>query len=499
MRKQFYILLSLIFLVSCNKNENETLNVKVSNDNISEVNLTLKDYDPKKNKNFIDIKIENLISPIERQLKISEDGIVNYTFLNNSKKEIIFNYDSRKFSLIISPSEKIDVKLKISELLNWSKFKNVEVSGTNQVTNQLILINTPYLDSLIKQSISHSVKDISLNNLHYKNKRISEMKNHLKLFNSYITEQKITDNTFIDWAKAQIRYKAGTEICIYPFFGKRSKKLTAEDEYFSFINDIQFNANDELIYNSYLDYLKSLATTYNILVNVADAYNDEVELLEKNWPTAYFLKLELVKNLPKGKDREIMIAHLFKNEQRISKHTGNKIPKEYSDSLKLYTSKTLFSQLNQTKKNNTVPIIELIEGYELSQKEKEDLIKIYKETKGKVVFHDFWFANCPPCMKELPNYNKLMEITGDDIAFVMFGVLMDEKGWKKTRAKFNLQGINYLLTKNQLAFFEKYFGVYGFPHHQIVNPNGQIVEEEIPRIYRENFKNLIELIKKHKI
>jgi thiol-disulfide isomerase/thioredoxin len=500
MRKPFYIFLALMFLISCSKKENESPTINVSASNISEINLKLKNYDPEKDKNFIDIKVENVISPIKEQLTISVEGIVNYTFINNNKKEIIFNYDNRKFSLIISPSEKIDIELKISELLNWSRFNHIKVSGINETTNRLILANTSYLDSLIKLSTSSSVKDSLLNNLRYKNRRISEMKTHLQTFNNYITDKKIKNLTFIDWGKAQIRYKAGKDLCVYPFLGKRNKNLTAEDEYFNFVDGIKFNSNDELVYDSYLNYLKSLAKLYIIMANVGETYNDKVELLEKNWPTPYFLKIELVKKLPKGKDREIMMAYLFKNEQRISNHFGRKTPNEYSDSLKLYANKTLVAQLNQTKEIDTTSILKLIANYDLSLKEKEELIKIYKRTKGKVVFHDFWFTNCPPCMKELPHYNDLISTTdGENVEFIFYGVYMENEEWKKTIDKFKLKGNHYLLTKNQLAFFEKYFRVHAFPHHQLINSSGKIGKKIPFGVYPNNFEEIKKLIKKHQV
>jgi thiol-disulfide isomerase/thioredoxin len=494
MKKPFYLLLILIFLTSCKKKETEN-----PTRNISEINLMLLDYNPEKHKKYIDIKIENLISPIEEQLKISDDGIVNYVFINKEKKEIILDYDSRMFSLIIDPNEKVNVELNVSELLNWSRFKKFKITGNNKATNALIIASTFYLDSLIRQSTNPFVRDSALNNVSYKNKRVSEMKNHLQIFNNYNSTNKIKNLTFIDWGKAQIRYKAGRDLNYY--IVRRinpNKNINDENPYFTFINDIKFNSNDELIYHSYLEYIEDLTGSYNLIGNWANKYKEKRKVLRRDYPTGYFLKLELLKKLPKGKDRELMMAYIFKNEQRLFNHTGKKMPTKYIDSLKYYTNKKLISQLNQKNEINTTSIKLLIEDYDISQKEKEELLKIYDKTEGKVVFHDFWATWCAPCMKELPNYNDFMEIAGEDVVFVMFGVHMDEKEWNKAREKLNLKGNHYLLTHNQLAFYEKYFKVSSFPHHQIINKKGQIVKEEIPKVNPLNYERLFELIEKHK-
>lgn len=495
MKKLFHLLFIIIFLTSCHKKE-----VENTAEYFSEINLLLKEYNPEKNKSFIDIKIENLISPIEEQLKISDDGRINYVFLNKKKKEIIIDYNNRKFALIISPSEKINLEINISELLNWSRFKDIKVSGINKITNRLILLNKSYLDSLIKQSTSPFLNDSTTNITGYKNTRVSEMKNQLQDFSNYNANNKIMDSNFIDWGKAQIRYKAGRDLTI--FLGNKiypNPSIDDENPYFTFVDEIGFNSSDKLTYDSYLKYIEGLTGTFNLIGNWSEKYTRKRKKIKSKWPTTYFLKLEILKKLPKGKDRDIMMAYLFKNEQRLEKYTHKKTPTEYHESLKLNTSKRLAEQINREKEINTTAIKLLIENYDFSKKEKIELLKLYEKTDGKVIFHDFWATWCAPCMNELPNYNDFIKIAGEDVVFLMLGVHMDKKEWSKAIDELNLKGDHYLLSPNQLAFYEKYFKVSSFPHHQIINSEGQIVKEQIPRVNPANFEFLVGLIEEHKI
>lgn len=255
MRTSLYFLILLMSLTSCNEKEAEK-RIK----NYTVVKLNFSDYEPSEHKSFIDLKIENGINPIEQQLKISDSGIVSYNFINDKKRELIFNYESREFSLIISPNEELNAELTIAELTDWkSKFKGFKTtSGENKITNNLILANTSYLDSLIRQAPDGFSNDGKSVDIEYKNQRVSEMQEQLKMFDQFVKEKQIEDKTFIDWGKSQIRYRAGNDLSLYPFFGTLNRKIDDENDYFNFIQEVNSN-NDELTYQSHLKYLRSVA------------------------------------------------------------------------------------------------------------------------------------------------------------------------------------------------------------------------------------------------
>lgn len=49
-----------------------------------------------------------------------------------------------------------------------------------------------------------------------------------------------------------------------------------------------------------------------------------------------------------------------------------------------------------------------------------------QELNGKVVVLNFWFTSCPPCLKEIPELNKLVEeYKGKDVVFL--GLATDDK------------------------------------------------------------------------
>jgi thiol-disulfide isomerase/thioredoxin len=489
MRVPFYILISLMFLTSCKETETEN---RV--ENYTEVNLNFSDYEPSEHKSFIDLKIENGINPIEQQLKISDSGTVFYNFINEKKRELVFNYENSEFSLIVSPNEKLNAELTIAELTDWkSKFNGFKTtSGENRVTNNLILANTSYLDSLIKQAPDGFSNDGKSVDIDYKNKRVSEMQEQLKAFDFFIKKKNIKDKTFIDWSKSQIKYRAGNDLSLYPFFGTLNRKIDDENDYFNFINEVKPNQNDELTYQSRLKYLETLSTSYKIMSNVADKYSSEREQLKKDSLSNFPIAFNMVKKRPKNDERELLMAYLYRK--------NNKVPELYQDSLASFVNDKLLKQVKSLEKNETLNIVTLIKNYDIPDNEKTELLALYNNAKGKVIYHDFWFTNCAPCMKELPNYNDLIATTNEqDVEFIFYGAYMTNEEWKKTIDKFKLKGKHHLLTKNQLAFFEKYFGVHGFPHHQIIKSNGQIGDKVRFGAYPNNFDDINKLIDKNQV
>lgn len=329
-----------MFLTSCHEKQREN-----TVENYTEINLNFKDYKPSEHKSFIDLKIENGINPIEQQLKISDSGTVSYNFINYKKRELIFNYENREFSLIVSPGEKLNAEISISELKDWqSKFNGFKTNtGENQKTNNLIFYYRTYIDSLISTSSGGFTNDGSLSDIEYKELRISEMHKQLENFDSLIQKVNISNLTFIDWSKAQIRYSAGNDLSIFPFTAGLNKNIDNENDYFDFISEVNPNENDELTYQSYLKYLSTLTTSYKIMSNVSDKYSSKREQLKKDSLSNFSITFNI--KHPKNNERELLMTYLY--------HKNNRIPEKYQDSLKYFVNDNLLTQVKSFEKKET--------------------------------------------------------------------------------------------------------------------------------------------------
>lgn len=480
-----------VFFLTLTSNQEKSTETELKN--YTTLNLSFIDFDPDKHKSFINIKIENGLNPIEQQLKISDGGKATFSAVNDEKREIILNYENRTFSLIISPNEILNMELAIADLSDWeSKLEHLKItSGENAITNNLILKNTFYLDSLINSATKNYTRNSeSTNDLEYKNKRIASMQKHLSVFEKYISDNNINDKSFIDWGTAKIKYAAGSDLLIYPFYGPTNRAIDDENEYFNFIEEVFPRYDYELTYHSYLKYLEWLSMAYTIMSNISNTYSTERELLRNKKISNFPIAIKMLKKFPENTQRELTMAYLYKKSERI--------PETYKDSLSNFVGTDLASQVTFKRENITQNIVTLIKNYDIPKDEKDSLLELYQNTEGKLIYHDFWFTNCAPCMIELPNYNDLIALTNQkDVEFIFYGANMPNEEWSSTVDKFKLKGKHHLLTKNQMAFFEKYFGLYAFPHHQIIKSNGQIGDKVDYLALPKNFDNINKLIDKH--
>ena len=196
--------------------------------------------------------------------------------------------------------------------------------------------------------------------------------------------------------------------------------------------------------------------------------------------------------MPANKDREYVMTYAYYSNSRGT-------PEKYRDSLNKYVSSDILALLETKEENENSNFLHLLKNYDISDAEKKELLDLYADTAGKVIFHDFWFASYYPCMLEFPHYNDLiLSNNEEEVVFIFYGTYMTENEWEKTIKKYDLKGVHHLLTKDQLAFFQRYFGVKGFPHHQMVNSEGNIVKGSIPGIRSDNLKNINSYISKHK-
>lgn len=97
--------------------------------------------------------------------------------------------------------------------------------------------------------------------------------------------------------------------------------------------------------------------------------------------------------------------------------------------------------------------------------------------KGKVVFLHFWSTTCPPCVKEIPEVEKLYQkYKGKD--FVVLPIALDDT--KETVAAFQktvpFSFTVYFDSTDNAAF---QYGVTGYPETFIINKKGEIVKKVV--------------------
>ncbi len=94
-----------------------------------------------------------------------------------------------------------------------------------------------------------------------------------------------------------------------------------------------------------------------------------------------------------------------------------------------------------------------------------------QEMKGKIVVFNFWFINCPPCKREIPELNKLVEKYKDRNDVVFIAVALDEKSDLKDFLK--TTPFNYSIVDGGRWIVSE-IGINTFPTNVVVDQNGVV-------------------------
>ena len=112
------------------------------------------------------------------------------------------------------------------------------------------------------------------------------------------------------------------------------------------------------------------------------------------------------------------------------------------------------------------------------------------ETKGKVVILDFWATWCPPCRKEIPDFELLHKQYQKD-GLVMVGVALDRGGADVVKSFVAQNGVTYKIVLGDQKVSNLYGGITGIPTTFIIDRQGHIVNKFVGYRNKGVFENEI--------
>lgn len=95
----------------------------------------------------------------------------------------------------------------------------------------------------------------------------------------------------------------------------------------------------------------------------------------------------------------------------------------------------------------------------------------FKKDTGKVVVFNFWFINCPPCKKEIPELNDLVNRYKENKNVVFIAIALDDEVALRNFLK--LSPFNYNVVPDGRFYSDKY-GVRSYPTHVVVGKDGLV-------------------------
>ncbi len=116
-----------------------------------------------------------------------------------------------------------------------------------------------------------------------------------------------------------------------------------------------------------------------------------------------------------------------------------------------------------------------------------------RELRGKVVYIDFWATWCAPCIKELPDWEKLRReyASNNDIVFLGISIDQDISRWTKYVKDKKLGGIQLIAPEGRKSSVNKVYTVTGIPRYVLIDKAGKIIDEFAPHPSSKEIRDLL--------
>lgn len=436
----------------------------------------LMQFDPASDKLFIDLEAGDLLEPVKYQLLLTEDGRFEAALNLSDTVEIQLAYGALEISLLMLPGDSV-----VLTIAGWQEVADPGALKVNCLNGKLAQANRYMLEAretlatIYAQATNAFAADKSLPEMTYQAARLGELAVQLATMQNYLRENSIEDPLFRNWATAQLTCRAGIDLATFPFTGKINTTLTDTAAYFDFIHKTPLDDKGLRYFRIYQTYIQTLRTTVGIMVSLnpyyknkaAEQKNNGVEpcLAVSNQAMAVFFRWSA------GYGRSCLAAnYLYERAKRcpavlVAYETeGTAIfPIDFRGKLCPAPDDTLLN----------LPV--LVENYPVPEAVKAQIRQVLSAGKGKPVLLDFWVEGCGPCLQEIPYLNQLADSLQGRAEVIFLAGYMSQDRWLVVRERLQIKnGIHFLLGKNELAFFERYCRLYGFPHHVFLRPDGNI-------------------------
>lgn len=102
--------------------------------------------------------------------------------------------------------------------------------------------------------------------------------------------------------------------------------------------------------------------------------------------------------------------------------------------------------------------------------------------RGKVVYIDFWFAGCMPCLSLFERLRPVKAHFKNDRRVVFLSISIDDPNtWKKTLARLKLEGLHVNAgTEDVSKTVLKRYQVYSYPTTYLIDANGNVANADPP-------------------
>jgi thiol-disulfide isomerase/thioredoxin len=283
----------------------------------------------------------------------------------------------------------------------------------------------------------------------------------------------ISDETSYDAAIMKINYPT------YYEYLNPDKKLKLSDTFDSFLQNIEIDADENLLVPAYKQFLPLYL---DFKANLENTNSVESKAI---------LKFKLIGSLFQSvKVKELLYYTIMKETMDNSVNDAALLIEDYS---KLQTN-TLYNEEVNTVFNTWRHLLKGKKAPSWQYLNHANKPVSLESFIGKVVYIDVWATWCGPCLRELPYLEKLQEEFkgNNNIAFISISIDQEKLGWDAMVKSKNMKGIQCIADNAWNSSIVTEYRITGIPRFIIIDKQGNIADVNAPRPSSKTLKPALE-------
>lgn len=475
--KKFFIYFSLLFIWSCSEKENLRTEFSYGTENKGVLQIHL----PASNDSFqLSLYYNNLIPYYQliKDFDVYNDTVINFDINTNFPTLVMLKFGDLYGKCVILNNDTLELHLKKG---NITKSNSFQFKGTTASASKYLCANKNYSKSkpfLKQQNIEYYIS--------FYDSIINNRNDSLYFYN------KVHDlpKWFVKWESANIYFK-----------NEAKKYRTIQDQIINgdSLYTLDYNILKETP-NSFLKirYLSTIRSEkYDTLLLPQNRSNklyfeytsENIKNLDGKVPDdlfSYFIAYKVTLLLM---DRKI--KRLEENDFKQYYAYANEILEKYESQIKdtilfSYTKQFISKQYEKYYKIPKLKSGDKAPDFYL--KNLNGTAFKLNDFNGKITVLNFWGADCIPCLRSIPEKNKLFDkFSSNDVEFVNVCIQTPIDNMEYVLKENEFKGIHLHAKGNWNKLIKKRYGIFSVPHITLINQEGIIIQNKINQDSLEYF------------
>ena len=362
--------------------------------------------------------------------------------------------------LFLTPADDMEVIFSYNDLANTLTFNGAGSENNNFIKEYTNKLHDPYCGAkLVKDGMS--IKD-------YKATIFKRLDDRKALYLSYKQTHNVTP-AFEYYAQGLVDYTSLKELIYFSYnMNSAGRSFPNKEEFYSFLKPDYFD-NDSL-----LKYTQEYMSTASLFTWLLPNDVKKVPDCSKDYQTYI--------TVYQGDTRDVLTASFLcstinDHKEWDAEFAHFKTITSNREVVDLVNTAVTLSKQREISKEALSTLFTATDGKTLS------LSQLISANKGKIIYIDIWALTCAPCIKEMPELEKLKSEL-KDYPFVAISLCVEENNqkWIDFLAKKAIPTENqFVINDGLLAPFCKEYIVNSFPRFFIIGADGKMVNTNAKR------------------